>query len=167
RLRGNGAAEDFFGRAGGDYERADRQRAVFTSLFATTNIASRVWRSTAREAFDNRAPKDDTLRAVEYVPRRTKLVGEVELPVSELPFLQRLVQEVDALGGGRATGAGRVKLSLAEVAPTPRAVGVPTGRLLLLLKNRDPLCITATATPDNLIPSLSFVPGRALLGAVA
>jgi hypothetical protein len=167
RLRGNGAAEDFFGRAGGDYGRGDRQRAVFTSLFATTNIASRVWRSTAREAFDNRAPKDDTLRAVEYVPRRTKLVGEVELPVSELPFLQRLVQEVDALGGGRATGAGRVKLSLAEVAPTPRAVGVPTGRLLLLLKNRDPLCITATATPDNLIPSLSFVPGRALLGAVA
>jgi hypothetical protein len=36
-----------------------------------------------------------------------------------------------------------------------------------LLKNRDPLCITATATPDNLIPSLAFIPGRALLGAVA
>jgi hypothetical protein len=38
---------------------------------------------------------------------------------------------------------------------------------VLQLKNRDPLCITATATPDNLIPSLAFVPGRALLGAVA
>ena len=38
---------------------------------------------------------------------------------------------------------------------------------MLLLKNRDPLCITATATPDNLIPSLAFVPGRTLLGAVA
>lgn len=36
-----------------------------------------------------------------------------------------------------------------------------------MLKNRDPLCITATATPDNLIPSLAFVPGRTLLGAVA
>jgi hypothetical protein len=35
------------------------------------------------------------------------------------------------------------------------------------LKNRDPLCITATATPDNLIPSLAFVPGRALLGSMA
>lgn len=42
-----------------------------------------------------------------------------------------------------------------------------TARLVLLLKNRDPLCITATAMPDNLIPSLAFVPGRALLGAIA
>jgi hypothetical protein len=167
RLRGDKAAEDFFGRAGGDYQRSDRQRAVFTSLYTKDNLESHVWRSTAREAFDNRAPKDDTLRVVEYVPRGTNLVGEVELPENELPLLQRLVQEVDALGGGRATGAGRVKLSLAEVTAAPRTVGAPTGRLLLLLKNRDPLCITATATPDNLIPSLSFLPGRALLGAVA
>ncbi|MCG3173789.1 MAG: hypothetical protein GMKNLPBB_01991 [Myxococcota bacterium] len=167
RLRGDKAAESFFGRAGGDYQRSDRQRAAFTSLYTNGNLESHVWRSTAREAFDNRAPKGDTLRVVEYVPRGTKLVGEVELPATELPVLQRLVQEVDALGGGRATGAGRVKLSLAEVTAAPCTVGAPTGRLLLLLKNRDPLCITATATPDNLIPSLSFVPGRALLGAVA
>ncbi len=167
RLHGDQAAADFFGRSGGDHQRSDRQRAIFTSLYAEEIRESHVWRSTARQAFDNRAPKDDTLRVVEYVPKGTKFVGEVELPASELPTLQRLVQEVDALGGGRATGAGRVKLSLAEVQPAVRAVGGPTGRLLLLLKNRDPLCITATATPDNLIPILSFVPGRALLGAVA
>jgi hypothetical protein len=167
RLRGDREAEAFFGRAGGDYARGDRQRAVFTSLYAKANPESRIWRSTAREAFDNRAPKDDTLRVIEYVPKGTKLVGEVELPTSELPVLQRLVQEVDALGGGRSTGAGRVKLSLSEVSATPRKAGAPTGRLVLLLKNRDPLCITATATPDNLIPSLAFVPGRTLLGAVA
>jgi hypothetical protein len=167
RLLGDKKAGDFFGRAGGDYQCTDRQRAAFTSLYTEANLQTRVWRSTAREAFDNRAPKDDTLRVVEYVPRGTKLVGEVELPATELPVLQRLVQEVDALGGGRATGAGRVKLSLAEVKAAPRTVGAPTGRLLLLLKNRDPLCITATATPDNLIPSLPFIPGRALLGAVA
>lgn len=167
RLRGDREAEAFFGRAGGDYARGDRQRAVFTSLYAKANPESRIWRSTAREAFDNRAPKDDTLRVIEYVPKGTKLVGEVELPTSELPVLQRLVQEVDALGGGRSTGAGRVKLSLSEISATPRNAGTPTGRLVLLLKNRDPLCITATATPDNLIPSLAFVPGRTLLGAVA
>jgi hypothetical protein len=167
RLRGDQQAEAFFGRAGGDYTRGDRQRAVFTSLYAKDNSESHIWRSTAREAFDNRAPQDDTLRVVEYVPRGTKLVGEVELPASELPVLQRLVQEVDALGGGRSTGAGRVKLSLGEVPPARRTTGTPTGRLTLLLKNRDPLCITATATPDNLIPSLAFVPGRTLLGAVA
>ena len=162
RLRGDGEAGDFFGRAGGE-----QQHAIFTSLYAKEKPGSRIWRSTAREAFDNRAPKDDTLRVIEYVPKGTKLVGEVELPVSQLDLLKRLVQEVDALGGGRSTGAGRVKLSLSEVASTPWKTGAATGHLVLLLKNREPLCITATATPDNQIPSLSFVPGRALLGAVA
>lgn len=167
RLRGDQEAEAFFGRSGGDYARGDRQRAVFTSLYAKDNPDSRIWRSTAREAFDNRAPKDDTLRVIEYVPKGTRLVGEVELPKSQLEVLRRLVQEVDALGSGRSTGAGRVKLTLSDVPSTPKKAGPPTGRLVLLLKNRDPLCITATATPDNLIPSLAFVPGRTLLGAIA
>lgn len=162
RLWGDAEAGEFFGRAGGR-----QQHAVFTSLYANDNHESHIWRSTARKAFDNRAPKDDMLRVVEYVPRGTKLVGEVELPASQLDALKRLVQEVDALGGGRSTGAGRVKLSLSEVPSTSREIGTPTGRLVLLLKNRDPLCITATATPDNLIPSLAFVPGRTLLGAIA
>jgi CRISPR/Cas system CSM-associated protein Csm3 (group 7 of RAMP superfamily) len=162
RLWGHEEAGKYFGRAGGQ-----QQRAVFTSLYANSSPVSHIWRSTAREAFDNRAPKDDTLRTIEYVPKGTTFVGEVELPASQLDTLMRLVQEVDALGGGRSTGAGRVKLSLSEVASTSRKTGTPTGRLVLLLKNRDPLCITATAMPDNLIPSLAFVPGRALLGAVA
>ncbi|MFO0548139.1 MAG: hypothetical protein U0271_07110 [Polyangiaceae bacterium] len=162
RLRGDGEAGNFFGRTGGE-----QQRALFTSLYAKGDPESHIWRSTARESFDNRAPKDDTLRVIEYVPKGTLLVGEVELPASQLATLKRLIQEVDALGGGRSTGAGRVKLSLSEVASTTRKSGTATGRLVLLLKNRDPLCITATATPDNLIPSLAFVPGRALLGAVA
>lgn len=167
RLRGDKEAEAFFGRAGGDYARGDRQRAVFTSLYANNCRDSHIWRSTACKAFDNRAPQDDTLRVIEYVPKGTKLAGEVELPASELPVLQRLVQEVDALGGGRSTGVGRVKLSLSEVPTSSRNVGAATGRLVLLIKNRDPVCITATATPDNLIPSLAFVPGRTLLGAIA
>lgn len=162
RLRGDEEAGKFFGRGGGR-----QQCAVFTSLYAKESPESHIWCSTAREAFDNRAPKDDTLRVIEYVPKGTKLVGEVELSESDSPTLQRLVQEVDALGGGRSTGAGRVRLSLSEVATTTRKTGAATGRLVLLLKNRDPLCITATATPDNLIPSLAFIPGRALLGAVA
>lgn len=167
RLRGDQEAEAFFGRGSGDYARGDRQRAVFTSLYAKDNPESHIRRSTAREAFDNRAPKDETLRVIEYVPKGTKLVGEVELPASQLDRLKRLVQEVDSLGSGRSTGAGRVKLTLSDVPSTPKKAGTPTGRLVLLLQNRDPLCITATATPDNLVPSLAFVPGRTLLGAVA
>jgi hypothetical protein len=162
RVRSDDEAGRLFGRAGGE-----QQRAVFTSLYAEDNPESHIWRSTAREAFDNRAPKDDTLRVGEYVPRGTTFIGEVELPVSQLDTLKRLVQEVDALGSGRSTGAGRVKLTLSDVARASRQTGTPTGRLVLLLKNRDPLCITATATPDNLIPSLAFVPGRALLGGMA
>jgi hypothetical protein len=162
RLRGDEEASALFGRAGGH-----QQRAVFTSLYAKVSPESHIWRSAAREAFDNRAPKADTLRVIEYVPKGTRFAGEVELPASQLATLQRLVQEVDALGGSRSTGAGRVKLTLAEVASPPRHFPTPTGRLVLLLKNRDPLCITATATPDNVIPSLAFVPGRTLLGAVA
>ncbi len=172
RLRGDDVAEDFFGRGGGQ-----QQRAVFTSLYAASACASRIWRSTARAAFDdraskedmldNRAPKEDTLRVVEHVPRGTRFEGHVQLAAADRPLLRRLVQEVDALGRGRATGAGRVKLTLAKAPIAPREVGTATGRLALLLRNLDPVCITATATPDNLIPSLAFIPGRAVLGALA
>jgi len=162
RLHGPESAASFFGRAGGE-----RQRALFTSLYAADNPDSRVWRSTSRVAFDNRAPKDDTLRVVEYVPSGTKFSGQVELPDGELPTLRRLLQEVDALGGGRAAGAGRVKLSLGQNTHEPLIIGTAAGRLTLLLKNVEPVCITATATPDNEIPSLAFVPGRTMLGAFA
>jgi Uncharacterized protein predicted to be involved in DNA repair (RAMP superfamily) len=165
RLRGDESAAEFFGRAGGA-----RQRAIFTSLYAEGCPESHIWRATARAAFDNRAPKDETLRAMECVPKGTRFVGEVELPATQLDTLKRLIQEVDALGAGRATHVGGVKLTLESAAGTPRRAGdtdAPTRRLRLLLKNRDPLCITATATPDNLIPSLAFVPGRTLLGALA
>lgn len=162
RLRGREAAGDLFGRPGGQ-----QQRAVFTSLYADSDPGSRIWRSTARASFDNRAPLDDTLRVVEHVPTGARFKGQVELPTSDLPLLRRLIQEVDALGRGRATGAGRVRLALTESTIPTRTVGSSTGRLVLLLHNLDPLCITATATPDNLIPSLAFVPGRTLLGALA
>lgn len=162
RLKGDAEAESIFDRAGGQ-----RQRALFTSLYVQGNPESRIWRSTARQAFDNRAPKEDTLRAIEYVPKGTQFVGEVELPEEQLAMLQRLVQEVDALGSGRAAGSGRVKLSLEKIEVRQQEVSPAKERLLLLLENRDPLCITATATPTNLIPSFSFIPGRSLLGSMA
>jgi hypothetical protein len=162
RLRGDEVAAAFFGR------KADQQqRTIFTSLYTESAPISRIWRATARKGFDNRAPRDDTLRAVEHVPKGTQFEGLVELCASDVPLLARLLMETDALGRGRATGAGRVKLSLSNTTISPRAVGSVTGRLVLLLRNLEPLCITATATPDNLIPTLSFVPGRAVLGSLA
>nr|BAL52503.1 CRISPR system related protein, RAMP superfamily [uncultured Bacteroidetes bacterium] len=163
RLRGDQSADDFFGRAGGQ-----QQWAIFTSLYTADAPESHIWRSAARQSFDNRAPKDDTLRTIEFVPKGTKFEGQVELPEHHLPLLERLVKEVDALGSGRASGTGWLKLSLEELQQeiVPKEVK-PTEHLRLLLRNIDPVCITATATPDNLIPSLAFVPGRALLGALA
>lgn len=99
RLKGDAEAAKFFGRAGGQ-----RQQAIFTSLYVQERPESRIWRSTARQAFDNRAPKDDALRAIEYVPKGTCFVGEVELPDEQHATLERLIREVDALGSGRATG---------------------------------------------------------------
>jgi CRISPR/Cas system CSM-associated protein Csm3 (group 7 of RAMP superfamily) len=118
RLRDDEEAGNFFGRAGGE-----QQRAMFTSLYAKDDMESHIWRSTACAAFDNRAPKGDTLRVIEYVPRGTKFVGYVELPAIDLPALRRLVQEVDALGGGRSSGAGRVKLMLSESTFMPHSMG--------------------------------------------
>ena len=162
RLRGQEAAEAFFGRPGGQ-----RQRFVLTSLYATRDATYRVWRSAARDSFDNRASKEHSLRAIEFVSKGTRFEGLVELPADDIPYFRRLIAEVDAIGHGRATGAGRVKLTLSEMQVTPRPVGQATSRLLLLLRNVDPISITKTATPTNLIPSFAFVPGRSLLGALA
>jgi hypothetical protein len=162
RLQGEAAAATFFGRAGGP-----QQQAVFTSLYALTNPASRIWRSSARKRFDNRAPLDDSLRVIEYVPAGTDFAAKVELPTASVPTLERLVAEVEALGAHRAPGHGKVRLRLAD-APLPPATVQPAGpRLRLLLESLDPVCIAATATAGNLIPSQPFVPGRTLLGAIA
>ena len=144
-----------------------RQRAIFTSLYTNEMRASRVWRSTARVSFENRAPKDDTLRAIECVPKGTCFRGQVELPASDLSLIERLLREVDAVGHGRATGAGRISWTVTDEPSSPRPVGNPTSRMLLLLRNLDPLCVAATAIPSNIIPTSPFVPARTLIGALA
>ena len=162
RLQGQQTAEAFFGRAGGA-----RQRFILTSLYTTQDAVCRIWRSAARASFDNRAPKKDTLRAIEFVEKGTQFEGFVDLPADDLPLLERLIAEVDTIGSGCASGSGRVRLALSQMQVIPHPLGQPTSRLLLLLRNVDPVSITKTATPTNLIPSFAFVPGRSLLGAMA
>ncbi len=162
-----GEADRLFGKAGGS-----RQQMVFTSLYLVQKEAppSRVWRSTARESFDNRAPKGDTLRAIEFVPQCTVFEGHVELPETDVEQLKRLLQEVESIGHGRASGAGRVGLSLNKIDSSADGQGIfqiQQQRLRLLLKNLDPLCIAKTATPGNIIPTQPYIPGRTLLGALA
>lgn len=157
-------AESLFGASG-----QKRSACVISSLYCEKERPPRIWRSTARVSFDNRAPKDDTLRAVEYVPEGTTFKGYVELPKDDVDTFQKLLLEVDAVGHGRASGSGRIKLT-AEVsqADTQTRASDLRGatRWRLLLRNVDPICIGATATPGNLIPTEPYVPGRTLLGAL-
>ncbi|MDR0841865.1 MAG: hypothetical protein LBP68_00410, partial [Acidobacteriota bacterium] len=155
--------DEVFGRVGGS-----RQRVLFTSLYTEDDRPSRIWRASARESFDNRAPKEETLRVIEYVPKGVCFEGRVKIQKKDWQdkAFETLCAEVSALGSGRAAGTGRVKLSLEKDSPNQKSIGASAGRLLLLLRNLDPVCVTATATPDNLIPGLAFIPGRAVLGAI-
>jgi hypothetical protein len=169
-LRGErDVAERLFGKSG-----RIRQPAVFTSLYCSSAAKpSRIWRSTARKSFDNRAPDDDTLRAIELVPKGTTFVGKIDLPDDgDLATMRRLLEGLSAVGHGRSSGAGRVELTLTELDRAPRAprsfaLEPGTTRLRLLLRNLDPMCLAATAMPGNLVPTLPYVPGRTLLGALA
>lgn len=173
-------AEHLFGASG-----QKRSTCVVSSLYYDSDEAwtPRIWRSTARASFDNRAPrdspageyvanrapKDDTLRAIEYVPEGTTFKGYVELPKDAVDTFQKLLLEVDAVGHGRASGSGRIKLEAeASEADTQTRASDLSGaeRWRLLLRNLDPICIGATATPGNLIPTEPYVPGRTLLGAL-
>jgi hypothetical protein len=164
RSVGTDFAERFFGRGGGQ-----RRQITIGSLYTQTDVQTRVWRSAARKAFDNRAPMDETLRAIEFIPANTSFSGLVETDRPD--ELRTLLNEANALGRGRAAGAGRVRYDL-QPAHLPQRKFSSTNtsgstRLRLLLRNEDPLCISATATPTNLIPSLPFVPGRVLKGSIA
>lgn len=161
RLYGEVASENFFGIAGGN-----RQNAIFTSLYTTQDTSTRIWRSSARTAYDNRAPKAETLRSMEYISRNTRFEGNVEVRESDLPILKRLLKEIDSLGSGRASGAGRVEITLTETRVTPKTVTGAKQRLILCLYSHEPICITSTATPNNLLLSESFLPGRSILGAI-
>lgn len=163
RLFEDDSANELFGSPGGA-----RQSAVFTSLYHVgSDPVTRVWRSSARASFDNRAPKEETLRVKEFVGKGTKLEGQAELPASELTRFKRLFHEVDALGSGRATGAGQIKFTLTNLSTDPSPFTGEGKRLVLLLRNLEPLCMTATATPGNVIPSLAYIPGRSILGSLA
>lgn len=161
-------AERLFGASG-----QRRSTCVISSLYydSEESWSPRIWRSTARASFDNRAPKGETLRAIEYVPEGTTFKGYVELPASDRETFEKLLLEVDAVGHGRASGSGRIKLE-AEAQKPPADTKSPTPNLRgatrwrLLLRNVDPICIGATATPGNLIPTEPYVPGRTLLGAL-
>lgn len=155
-----------FGRPGGP-----RQRAIFTSLRINeppNHVQTRIWYATARTAFDNRAPLDDTLRIMEYIPAGTVLRGKVFLPEELVEPLAKLLQRCAQLGAGRRRGDGLVRFTMSHVPPPQEREFPPRAGLHLRLRLRavEPWCLARTGQPANIIPTERFLRGQALQGAL-
>lgn len=126
-----------------------------------------VWGSTARTE-GGRAPKQDTLRYVEYVASGTSFQATLRLGDPDLkPLLEKLLARIDRVGGDRNRGGGLIELVWRDLPMTARAVPKPMGtRLRLVLRNLEPLCLPATGHPGNLIRGQSHLRGQALRGAL-
>jgi CRISPR/Cas system CSM-associated protein Csm3 (group 7 of RAMP superfamily) len=133
--------------------------------------------STAREVF-SRSPREGTLRTVECAVAGTRLHGEVRLPAAgvdddRVQLVQRLLRRVDVAGGGRTPGLGGIRMTMAEAVQLPDPEGEASGSgagsaacLQLVLENLEPLNIATTGVAGNLVPSLSWIPGSVLRGAL-
>ncbi|MFN3884835.1 MAG: RAMP superfamily CRISPR-associated protein, partial [Rhodocyclaceae bacterium] len=161
------AIDRLFGRPG-----SERGRLQLTSAYlaADATVQPLVWGSTAID--DQGKAEERSLRFVEYIPAGSRFVMQASLPMDDEQdetLLETLIARCRRLGGGRNRGHGLVRWHLeATAAGDPLSVqGVPVfpGRLRLLLRNLDPICMARTGHPGNLIASESFIRGRSLRGA--
>lgn len=158
-----------FGRPGNGQGRLQLTSAY---LRADTPTSPLVWGSTAID--DKGTAAEQSLRFVEYIPAGSHFGMQVALPVGDEKnedLLKALIARCRRLGGGRNRGHGLVRWHLeATTAPDPLpSQGAPAlpGRLRLLLRNLEPVCLARTGHPGNLIASESFIRGRSLRGAFA
>jgi hypothetical protein len=127
--------------------------------------------STARETFSRR-PLDQTLRTIEAAAAGLVASGELRVhgDAAAAAFVKRCLQRLPSLGGGKSRGDGRVRVTdlTMVVAPATQTVPLPhrSGRLRLLFHTLEPVCLAATGSPGNIIPTLTHFPGQAIRGAV-
>ena len=157
--------DGLFGRAGGT-----GQRAVFTSLRMdkSESVKTRLWSATARKGPDNRAPQDETLRVIEYVPAGTVFRGKVFLPGELVDGFRSALKQCTHLGAGRRRGDGLVRFTLENAKPPEGRSLPPRESLCLRLRLRalEPWCLAKTGQPGNIIPTERFLRGRTLQGAL-
>lgn len=128
--------------------------------------------STAREVYSRR-PLDYTLRTVEMAAAGLEAKGEARLfgDAEDKEFFLLCLRRLSSVGGGKTRGTGQIRVRDIKVTGAPRLeplASPPDGacRLLLLLRNLEPLCISKTGFPGNIIESESYIPGSALRGAI-
>ena len=135
-----------------------------------------VWASTARGAFSRR-PDDQTLRQIEFVRAGPVLCGLIRLDGddADIDLFRKMLRRLEALGGSRTRGWGRVTLVSVEDVPVGTGAAPQLNlplpphqpvELRLLLRNLEPLNIARTAYAGNIVEGLAFLPGGTLCGAL-
>jgi len=153
-----------FGRPGSGQGKLQLTSAY---LCAQTPVMPIIWGST--EIDDTGKAAEKSLRFIEYIPAGSRFEMEVALPAHYEALLTGILARCHRLGGGRNRGHGRVRWQL-RASPPPEPWQCPEppalpGRLRLLLRNPDPVCLARTGHPGNLIASEVFLRGRSLRGA--
>ncbi|HNQ49645.1 MAG TPA: RAMP superfamily CRISPR-associated protein [Hydrogenophilus thermoluteolus] len=159
--------EHLFGRSG-DVQGCLQLTSAY--LQAGTEMDPIVWGSTAID--DTGKAAEYSLHFIEYIPAGSSFNLQMVLSSddeNDEALLKAIIARCSRLGGGRNRGHGRIRWHL-EPLPEPvplclqKAPELPA-RLRLLLRNLDPICLARTGHPGNLIPTESFIRGRAVRGA--
>ncbi len=128
------------------------------------------WSSTAFQE-NSRAPAEDSLRTREFVAAGTRFAATAWLPEGLEPTLLQAVTRADALGARRRRGDGVITVAGWEaetVNPGP-IEGEPSDETLnlrLLLHAEDPVCLTLTGFPGNILPGECYLRGQQVLGGI-
>lgn len=161
-----------------------------TSLYCqpTKAVDSVVWTSASREV-GKRSPAPDTMHQIEFIPAQTKFKSELQFlsltgdslpthgptPMGVKHWLEKLLRRVNRLGAQKSRGAGLICISFGtlereqakQANPVDASAALsPPATYRLLLENLDPLCLPTTGIPGNIIGTETYVPARALHGAL-
>ncbi|WP_432464445.1 MULTISPECIES: RAMP superfamily CRISPR-associated protein [unclassified Agarivorans] len=143
-----------------------------------------VWSSSARGKNGddlNRAPKDDTLRAVEYVKAGSTFTAKVTLFSPDhlhqeyLDKIKLIFKRIDRIGASRNRGAGGLLLKATESESKNQAnknaplniAAQGSCYLRFNFTNLEPLRLPASQVPGNVIKTDNYVSSGKLRGALA
>lgn len=146
-----------------------RSSLSLTSLKCKQAARYRTWGNAALTP-GKRHPMADMLRFIEFIPAGTEFECTLRLgDPTLLPLLEALIKRVDRIGAHRNRGAGLIEVKLVRPEhrqrPALPAIANTATRLILKLRNLEPLCLPDTGHPGNLIKTLPFIRGQAIMGA--
>lgn len=125
-----------------------------------------IWTSSARKE-NERGAAENTMRIIEHTAAGNCFSADLRFPKNQEALMLQLIKRIDRIGSDRNRGGGLVKILLEKSLPAPsKEISITSNRLLLRLKNLEPLCLPYTGHPGNLIESHAFIRGQVLRGAL-